>query len=253
MNISDHQLIELNTMHVNYKYSQSYPKYRPSSIPCNWNILYSNHNMLTAEKRLIANLWVVLMTTAVTKPCHSCQCVSMWRRIWAIISLKHIHRTESSLGEGAADLILDSCSELLLDQYGLYKGSDLSVTAPPLTSLLQAWRSPLSGPLFRKHFINEQQGFSGNGFPFSHSIHLDCYRDGWMGVENLDYEGWVESNIVPLVLSGSLQPLFQHVGHVHSSGRRCAEGLISWTLKRSWLLHLGSSTLLVLPGVDSLS
>lgn len=167
MNISDHQLIELNTMHVNYKYSQSYPKYRPSSIPCNWNILYSNHNMLTAEKRLIANLWVVLMTTAVTKPCHSCQCVSMWRRIWAIISLKHIHRTEPSLGEEAAELIPDSCSELLSDQYWLYKGSDLSVRAPPLTGLLHAGMEVASQrPAFPKTLHKWTTGIFWEWFPF---------------------------------------------------------------------------------------
>lgn len=61
------------------------------------------------------------------------------------IALEHNH--PQSKGTNSTELILDSCSELLLDQYCLYKGSDLSVMALPTN-----WPSPGTGVPLRGPF-----------------------------------------------------------------------------------------------------
>lgn len=101
-----------------------------------------------------------------------------------------LHWTTSipqSEGSNSTEPILDSCSALLLDQYCLYKGSDLSVTALPANWPLRAWRGGghrgiIVGPFPLRYIINEQKKAL---YPF---YYFPMLSGNWQN-NNFDSEG----------------------------------------------------------------
>lgn len=114
-----------------------------------------------------------------------------------------------SEGTNSTELILDSCSELLLDQYCLYKGSDLSVMALLTNGPSSGAGGRLSvGHFLLKYLINELQKVPPP------SLFCSQLSGNWWGLshiaqnKNFDSKGlsWLEHCPVYLILFSTLFP-----------------------------------------------
>lgn len=142
-------------------------------------------------------------------------------------------------------LILDLCSELVLDQYSFYKGSDLS-----FITISTNWPSPgmggggggasLSCPLspcnvhkwlslcHRPHNFTDVLGV-GQGFGRNFDSEAPTRRERGCFSSSLLYS---QALCSPAYLS-------EHVDHVDCSGGRCAQGVINGMMQWPVLLHRG--------------
>lgn len=103
------------------------------SKPANKTSIFRSHEFIVRVPTLLAATFslIVFNDRLVRFVLHE-------KSVRVSIALEHNH--PQSKGTNSTELILDSCSELLLDQYCLYKGSDLSVMALPTN-----WPSPGTG------------------------------------------------------------------------------------------------------------